>query len=197
MPKLQNGLLFFRGILIGGLLITAMAAHAHFFSKSPEPGSVQIKLSEVGVVADFKFEVRKHFPYRFSMSFGYPENDQMERARVRKLLGDIAVDKFGKPTNPGTPTPVSLKIFAVCKGGREVEVYSRDADPILASWGDGSFGRNIGVHVLRPGMYRVRLLNGRASPEFISIPITFEIGIPAKIVFDPEKFSTRSEPCQQ
>lgn len=197
MPELKNRFPFFRWMLIGGLMIAVIPSHAYFFSKSPEPSSAPIKLSEAGVVADFKFEVRKHFIYSFDISFGYPESDQVERARVRKLLGDITVDKSGKPVNPGTPTPVRLEIFAVCKDGREVAVYSLDADPILTSWGDGNFGRFIGKSVLTPGKYRVRLFNKRVSPEFISIPITFEMGMPAKVMFDPDKSPTRSEPCQQ
>ncbi len=138
-----------------------------------------------------------HDAYWFKMHFGYPENYEVERARVRKLLGGIAIDKYGKPLEPGTPTPVSLNIYAICKGGREVLVYSKDIDPILASWGGGYFGKNIGNHVLTPGLYRVRLLNKRGSPEFNSIPITFEMGLPAKTVFDPAKRPARSEPCQQ
>ena len=197
MSKLKKWFSFFYWILIGGLVIAIMLAYAYFFSQSPEPSSVPIKLSEVGVVADFKFEVRKHFIYSFSMRFSYSENDQVERARVRKLLGGIAVDKLGKPLEPGTPTPINLTIFAVCRGGQEVAVYSQDVDPILASWGDGRFGKNIGNHVLTPGLYRARLLNKRASPEFKLIPITFEMRMPAKVVFDPEKKPTRSEPCQQ
>lgn len=181
---------------MGWLLQLYQPTH-FFFDKSPEPSSVQIKLSEMGVVADFKFEVKKHFIYSFDIRFRYPEDDQVERARVRKLLGDHGIDASGKPVNPGVPTPVRLDISAVCKGGKEVVFYSLDADPVLTSWGGGNFGRFIGNSVLVPGKYRVRLFNKRASPEFAFIPIDLEIGMPAKVVFDPSKKSTRSEPCQR
>lgn len=186
-----------RFLIVVFLLTIGISVYAYIFGRSPEPSSVAIKLTESGVVADFKFEVRRHFPYGYSMSFGYPENDQVERARVRKLLGGHGINKDGKPAEPGTPTPINLTIFAVCKDGKEVEVYSQDADPILTSWGDGYFGKNIGKNVLTPGIYRARLLNKRASPEFISIPITFKIGMPAKVNFDPTKAPSRSEPCQR
>lgn len=135
MSILQNLFTFLRWMLMGGLVAAVIPANAFFFDKSPEPSSVQIKLSEMGVVADFKFEVKKHFIYSFDISFRYPEDDQVERARVRKLLGDHGVDASGKPVNPGVPTPVRLEISAVCKGGKEVVFYSLDADPVLTSWG--------------------------------------------------------------
>jgi hypothetical protein len=165
------------------------------FDRSPQPSTVKIKLSDVGVVVDFIFEVRRHYIYSYSIRFGFPENDRVKRAHVRKLLGGPAVDKSGKPLEPGTPTPINFSIYAICKNGKEVEVYSRDTDPILTSWGSDFFEKNIGSHVLTPGMYRARLVNKRASPEFSTIPITFEMGMPAKVNFDPAKTPSRSDPC--
>lgn len=196
MPNLKSWPSIVLGFLIIFLTTTVTPVYSFMFGTSPEPNSVKIKLTEPGVVADFKFEVRKHFSYWYSMRFGFPENDQIERARVRKLLGGHMMDKTGKPLEPGTPTPIKLSIFAVCKDGKEVEVYSQIADPILASWSHRYFAKNIGNHVLSPGMYRVLLVNKRASPEFLSIPITFEIAMPAKVNLDSTKTPTRSEPCQ-
>jgi hypothetical protein len=197
MPNSKNWLSILCCILIGCLVTTVIPVYAFIFDRSPEPSSVQINLTEVGAIADFKFDVRKHFHYSYSMRFGFPENDQVERARVRKLLGGHGVDKTGKPLEPGIPTPINLTIFAICKDGKEVEVYSQDANPILTSWGQDSFGKDIGSHILTPGIYRVRLVNKRASLEFSSIPITFEIGMPAKVNFDSTKEPKRSKPCQQ
>ena len=197
MSKSRNWFSIFRVLMVGFLVVAAISVHANFFDKSPEPGSVQIKLSDAGVAADFRFEVKKHLPYWYSISFGFPENDQIERARIRKLLGGNLIDKNGKPLEPGTPTPINLTIFAICKNGKEIAVYSQDVDPILTSWGQNNFVKNIGKQILTSGIYRAHLINKRASPEFSSIPINFEISMSAKVNFDPLKEPTRSEPCQQ
>ena len=196
MIKAKNWFSIFRCLSIGVLVTICFSACAYLFGISPEPSSVQIKLSDAGVVADFKFEVRRHFIYHYSMGFGFPENDQVERARIRKLLGGYAVDEAGKPLEPATPTPIYLSIFAICKDGKEVEAYSRDVDPVLTSWGADSFKKDIGSSVLTPGIYRVRVVNKRASPEFSSTPVTFEMGMPAKVNFDAAKAAAGSELCQ-
>ena len=95
-------------------IIVGKLSHAHIFDESPEPGTVEIHLSDAGVVTDFKFKVKKNFPHWFSIKFWISENDQAERARVRKLLGGHAVDKTGKPVEPYIATPINLKIFAEC-----------------------------------------------------------------------------------
>mgnify|MGYP006900062709 CR=1 FL=1 len=56
------------------LIIVAKSIYVHIFDKSPEPGTVEIHLSDAGVVADFRFKVRKHFPHSFSMGFWFSEN---------------------------------------------------------------------------------------------------------------------------
>jgi Domain of unknown function (DUF5625) len=195
MPKLSNRFSIILGFLVVFLITAASLVYSFTFDRSPEPNSVQIQLSEVGVVADFKFEVKKHFPYRYSMNFRYPENDQVERVRVRKLIGDFALDKSGKPLEPGVPTPIELTIFAICRDGKELVVYSQSVDPMLTSWGDGYFGKTIGNSVLSPGAYRARLVNKRASPEFNSLPITFEMGMPAKVNFNPVNQPATSGSC--
>ena len=199
MKVFKHKLLVFRCISSAFSFVAGMPTYglAVIYNRSPEPGSESIKLNNAGVVADFKFEVRKHFLYWYSINFSFPENDQPERARIRKLLGGNEIDKTGKPLEPGIPTPINLTIFTVCKDGREIEIYSKDADPILTSWGGGSFRKNISSHVLTTGVYRARIINKRASPEFSSIPITFEIGMPAKVSFDLSNQSARREPCQR
>lgn len=170
---------------------------AAIFSNSPEPSSEPIKLGEAGVVADFKFEVRKHFIYRYSIRFSFPEHNQSERARIRQLLGGHEVDKTGRPLEPGIPMPINLTIYSVCKDGAEIEVYSKDTDPVLTSWGSGKFKKDIGASILIPGAHRARITNRRASPEFSSVPIAFEIGMPAKVSFDPPNEPTGREQCRR
>jgi hypothetical protein len=179
------------------LIFLAKLSHAYIFDKSPEPNVVKINLSKDGTIADFRFQVKKHFPHWFRMRFWFSENDQAERARIRELLGGHEVDKSGNPLDPGIATPVNLKIFAECAEDMEVEVYSQDIDPILTSWGMGHFGKNIGHHVLTPGTYRAQLINKQAAQELSSIRTTFEIFMPAKVDFDSKNTTTRSELCQQ
>lgn len=195
MLKLRNFRYIFVCISVVFFIAVGILGYAHIFNKSPEPNSVRISLSESGTIADFRFQVKKHFPYWFSINFWFSENDKLERARIRKLLGGPAVDKKGKPLEPGISTPVSLKIFAICEDGREIVVYSQDVDPVLTSWGQVSFGKNIGHYILPPGTYRASLINRRATQELSSIHTTFEIGMPAKVGFDPKNVTKGNELC--
>ena len=150
-------------------------------SSCTEGAAKTIYLEKEGIVGDFKFEVGKDFLYYFSLSFHFPENNLAEQKRVRKILGGFQIDKNGKLLEPGTPTPLNLKIFATCRDGREVEVYSTDIDPILTSWDSRSYNKEIGNHSLTQGMYRAQVTNKRATSDFAGIPITFEFGMPAKV----------------
>lgn len=191
--SLRTILICFLSVYLASL---GKSSHAHIFDQGPQPSTIEIDLTRAGPVADFRFKVKKHFSHWFSMRFWFAENDQAERARIQKLLGSHAIDKNGKPAEPGISTPVDLQIFAECAGGKEVEVYSQHIDPILASWGAGYFGKNIGHHILTPGVYRARLVNKRAAHELSSIRTTFEIAMPANVVFTPGNTTSRGEPCR-
>lgn len=182
-------------LMASGLVVCILSGCANLLF-SPVPASVPIRLDQAGVVADFEFKVNKSFIYWYSMEFFFPKDNQLERARVRNLLGEPNLDKMGQPLKPGVPTPIHLSIFAVCKTGKQVEVYSQDVNPLLTSWGGDSFGKNIGFSVLTPGMYRARIVNKRASPEFSSIPITFNMGMSAKTSFDPSTVLKSDDPCE-
>lgn len=197
MPNPKSCFSIFRALFFMAIATFGLASCAGDARIKRPPITTPIKLDQAGIVADFNFEVREHLLYEYDIRFKFPENDPVERARVRKILGGHEVDKEGKPLKPGTPTPIKLTIFALCKEGKEVEIYSKDIDPILTSWGGDWFGKNIGANDLPLGIYKIRLENKRASSEFSTIPITFGIEMDKfKFTFDPKE-SDRSKSCPQ
>lgn len=196
MLKFTNLLLTLRYLLIGLLTSIGMTACIDEPKIKRPPVIIPINLANAGVIADFQFEVRKHLVYWYSLRFNFPEDDQIERTRVRNILDGYEVDKFGKVQEPGTPTPIRLLITRVDRAS-ENKKYQKEIDPTLTSWGGDNFKKNIDHCDLPPGIYRVRLENLRQSPEFFSIPTFFTIGMDSfKVTFDPKK-SDRSKTCLQ
>lgn len=196
MLKFANLLYVFRYILIGLLTFIGMTACADGSNIRRPPIIEPINLENAGLIADFQFEVREHFIYEYSLKFYFPDDNQIERSRVRKILGGNEVDKFGKVRYPGVPTPIRLVITKIDQVPESI-IYFIEIDPILTSWGGNSFGKNIGHCDLPPGKYRARLENFRQSTEFFLIPTSFIIGMDKfKTTFDPKK-SDRSKSCPQ
>ena len=93
--------------------------------KLPKPPfKVPVNLSHKGVVADFDIRVPKHRIYYFRILFEYPEEDQAQRAHVRKLVGDYGRDKDNNLIEPGILTPVKLTIFKKQNQG-ELIIYQK------------------------------------------------------------------------
>jgi hypothetical protein len=155
--------------------LLALTACARASDDLKPPVIVPISLRESGDVLTKKMAVADHHVYYFSLRFSFKENDQSDRSRVKELIGGNEIDKEGKPLKPGVPTPVWLGIYAV-DAGREIEVFTKEIDPILTSWGGDNFKKQIGFIELKPGKYIVRLRSLRASPEFDETPVALGIG---------------------
>jgi len=141
----------------------------------PKPPLIlPLYLEKAGNKIETNIRIVKNDAYYFRLRFSYKENDQVDRARVRNLTGDHKTDKSGKALQPGIPNPVRLRVSAL-EAGQEHEIYVKEVDPILTSWGADSFEKIIGFVRLEPGIYKVELENLRSSSEFNETPVTFTI----------------------
>ena len=167
--------------------------------KLPKPRfKTPINLSHKGVVADFDIRVTWHRIYLFDIRFEYPEEDQAERERVRKLVGRYGRDKDNNLIEPGILTPVKLTIFKKQKQG-ELMIYQKSIkDPETYAGGSGSFAKNIGRCDLKRGEYRFVLESLAQPQEYASIPtnfiVTFNGILEARLIFIN---ADRSKTCPQ
>ena len=156
--------------------------------KLPKPRfKTPINLSHKGVVADFDIRVTWHRIYLFDIRFEYPEEDQAERERVRKLVGGYGRDKDNNLIEPGILTPVKLTIFKKQKQG-ELMIYQKIIkDPETYAGGSGSFAKHIGRCDLKRGKYRFVLESLAQPQEYASIPtnfiVTFSGILEARLIF--------------
>lgn len=165
-------------------------------STEKPPIRIPIELQKVGVLAELRFEITDHLIYEYFLRFGYKSDDQAERARVRKLLGGHEIDRHGAPLEPGISTPIKLTILKI-ETASSNEWYQKKIDPVLTSWGSGTFDKNIGHCDLPPGNYIARLEGMRSSPELSHVPAEFVIGMNKfKFSFDPNKYD-RTKTCPQ
>ena len=192
MQKSGRWLLLIGVILLMTLASLGVTACAGKPKPQRPPVTTPIALDQLGIVAEFEMEVREHLLYEYFLSFKFPEGDQVERARLRKILGGYEVDKFGRALEPGAPTPIVLTITQLIDR-TELKIFRKEIDPILTSWGGDSFDKNIGHCDLPPGLYRVRLENMREASEFASMPVKFVVGMNKfKFSFDPKKSDSRT-----
>ena len=153
-------------------------------------------LSGKGVVADFNIRITSYDIYEFKLRFEYPEGDQAERERVRKLVGDYGRDKDNNLIEPGILTPVKLTIFKKQKQG-ELMIYQKIIkDPETYSASSNDFGKKLGHCDLKRGKYRFVLESLAQPQEYASIPTKFHIGTEPKLVFIPINID-RSKTCPQ
>ena len=160
--------------------------------KLPKPPfETPIDLSRGGVVANFDILVPKHRIYHFRFRFEYPEEDQAERERVRKLVGGLNEPK-------ALLTPVKLTILKK-QAQREEVVYQKIIEsPKVTYNGFGYFAKLIGACDLKRGEYRFVLESLAQRQEYASIPMKFHITFPSIFKFSFNlKDSDRSKTCPQ
>jgi hypothetical protein len=171
----------FRGMAVGVLLLLCIGLGLYVCRDKddglPKPPLIlPISLEQAGSKIEKTFRVVDHNVYYFTLRFSFKENDQVDKARVRNLLGDYQIKSREEAIHPGIPIPVILRVF-VLDEGKEYEVYTKEIDPILTSWGSDHFDNIIGYTVLKKGVYKAELENLRSSPEFNEIPVSFAIGM--------------------
>ena len=153
-------------------------------------------LAGEGVIAIFDFEVTKHWVYYFQVSFKFSEDNQIERSRIRKIIGGYELDKNKAPIEPGILTPLSLMVYKKNTGATTV-VYKKSMTPFLTGWGGNDFIKIIGYCDLAPGKYTISLQSHAQPKEYESIPTFFVIGMDKfKVSFDPKNID-RSKTCPQ
>ena len=155
------------------------------------PFETPVNLSREGVVADFNIRITKHDIYHFYIRFEYPEGDQAERERVRKLVG-------GLNERMVLLTPVKLTIYKKQAQNEQI-VYQKDIEiPESTSAASNFYAKDIGHCDLKRGKYRFVLESLAQPQEYASIPtkflITFENFL--KATFIPINVD-RSKSCPQ
>lgn len=160
---------------VASAITITLSACAHRLDEIKPPAIIPISLNKSGAVLNQKILIVDHNVYYFTLRFSFTEKDQVDRARVANLVGGHELDKRGNVIRPGIPTPVKLSIYKV-NGNKEIEIFTRQIDPVLTSWGGDSLKKQIGFSELRPGHYVVRLNLLRSAPEFDQTPINLGIG---------------------
>ena len=160
--------------------------------KLPKPHfETPINLSRKGVVADFDIRITKHNIYDFEIRFEYPEGDQAERERVRKLVGGLNEPEV-------LLTPVKLTIYKKKTQNEQIAYQKTIESPKSTSAASNFYAKNIGHCDLKRGEYRFVLESLAQPQEYASIPtkflITFENFL--KATFIPINVD-RSKSCPQ
>lgn len=147
------------------------------------PLSLPFEVQKAGSKVETELEVIEHREYIFSLRFGFKKNDEVDRARVKKLVGENAQFKGGT----GVPTPLIFKISVIDATGERPMLQQEIPELRLRSWGGDSFDKHIAYVILKPGHYRISVESLKDAPELVGTPIAFSIGFYAKATVQPKK----------
>ena len=137
--------------------------------KLPKPPfKTPVNLSREGVVADFYIRITKHNIYDFEILFEYPEGDQAERERVRKLAGGLNEPEV-------LSTPVKLTIYKKQTQNEQIVYQKTIKSPKSTSAASNFYAKNIGHCDLKRGEYRFVLESLAQPQEYGSIHTKFLI----------------------
>lgn len=147
-------------------------------AQSPKPPLIlPFEVQKAGSKVETELEVIEHREYIFSLRFGFKKNDEVDRARVKKLVGDDGQLKNG---DPGIPTPLRFKINVIDATGERPMLEQEISELRLRSWGGDSFDKHIAYVILEPGHYRISIESLKDAPELVGTPIALGIGFYAK-----------------
>jgi hypothetical protein len=132
------------------------------------------ELQKAGNKIETDFRVAEFREHSFTLDFGFKKNDEVDRERVRKFVGDPGQDKYGKQVEPGIPIPLRIRLNLVEAAGERTIFEKEISELRLWAW-NGSFTKLIETTNLKPGHYRIRVESLKDIPELVGTPITFVI----------------------
>lgn len=140
------------------------------------PLSLPFTIQKAGNKVETGLRLDEERYYSFSLRLYYRENDEEDRKRVRKLVGDATLGVNGKFIEPGIPIPLRLKINLVdLATGERTIVEKKISELELWEHGNGYFSKLVYAAKLKPGGYRISVESVKDMPELEGIPVTFEI----------------------
>ncbi len=174
--KSNNFSVFFKPLFLAVLIILPClyACTKDVYPPIP-PFKLPFTVQKAGTTVETEMRIVEHRVYILSLCFSYKEGDQVDRARVKKLVGDQY-----KNGDPGIPTPLKLKVSAIEPAGERVIVDKEVLELRLQAWGADFFRKEIDSVRLEPGHYRIRVENLINAPELAEVPITLSIGYDKK-----------------
>ncbi|WP_291987229.1 DUF5625 family protein [Candidatus Accumulibacter sp. ACC007] len=132
-----------------------------------------LDMQKSGDKIDAKFRVVDHREYSLGLEFGFMNDNQEDRERVRKLVGDDGQFING---DPGVPTPLRVKILEIRESGDKPFFEQELQISRLRSWTGNTFVKHIAYVRLNPGNYRVRVESLKDVAELAGMPLFFSIG---------------------
>ena len=145
-------------------------------SQIPKPPiEFPFAVEKAGSKIETELRITEKNIYSFDLRFMYKEDDQTDRARVRKLTGDDGTDKTGKLIDPGAFILLNLKIYRLEAQRESLVIVKESSEQPLYSWGGDSFNKTILDIPLDIGHYRIRIENLKDAPELVGTKINFQI----------------------
>lgn len=158
-----------------------LSACANSAQPPKPPLSLPFEVQKAGSKVETELQIVEDKEYRFTLLFLYKENDEEDRARVRKLAGGQGVDKNFKLIEPGIPISLKVKINIIDSTGERTMFEQEVSELSLSGWGSGRFSKRIIYLTLKPGHYRVSIETLKDVPELLGTSVIFQIGFYSKL----------------
>lgn len=156
-----------------------LTACANNSNEKEPPIASPLAAHKTGSDIEINFSVSKKNLYGFHLVFMYKENDQKDRARVKKLSGSYERDLTGALISPGPPLTLRLKIIKIEQQqlvtllDKELKTHETE----ISSWGGDSFSKELVAIQLPQGTYKALIQTTQAAPELDGTQVNFSITV--------------------
>lgn len=157
--------------------LSCLSACAKAVGPPQPPIKLSFEVQKAGNRVETEMRIVERKQYSFRLKFLYKDNDEGDRVRVKKLVGEDGQFKSG---DPGIPTPLRFKISAIDSTGEKPMLEQEITEMRLTSWGSGSYDKIFAFVTLNPGHYRVSVESLKDAPELVGTTVAFMIGFRSK-----------------
>jgi len=140
------------------------------------PLEMPFELQKLGSNIEIEMHITEYKEYVFALDFMYKENDQADRDRVKKLVGDSSHDG-----DFGILTPLHLKISAIDALEGKTILDHEFKKLKLVSWGADNFEKHITGIKLKPGNYLIMIESLSNIPELVGTQVTFRVAYSTRL----------------
>lgn len=141
-------------------------------AQPPKPPIVlPFAVQKAGNKLETEIKVAEHRAYLFHLRFLFNENDERDRARVRKLVGGAGIDKYGNLVEPGIPVALRIRINLIDATGEKLILEKEFFELKLSAHADSYFSKQIIGLPLLPGHYRISIESLMDVPELLGTDI--------------------------
>jgi hypothetical protein len=133
------------------------------------------EVHKAGAMVTTEVQVKEAHHYWFELQFWHKGKDEVEKARIKKLVGSGSINREGNPIDSGIPIPLKITISIIDESGEHVVTEKEVFVGMQMSGGGGHWDRGIGAILIPAGHCRITVESMRDIPELTDVKVILGI----------------------